>query len=164
MDEHSLTMRDAAAGSGALCRRILGTLPEWFGIADAVDHYVEIAEGHPSVIASIEGDDVGITTVLDHGEYAAEIYLMGVVPEHHRKGIGDAMLRRVEAALAGRGVEFLQVKTLSPAHPDPGYAKTRAFYVAYGFRPLEEFPTLWDPSNPALQLVKTVPTRASSPA
>ena len=44
---------------------------------------------------------------------------------------------------------------MSPAHPDAGYGDTRAFYLAYGFRPLEEFPTLWDPANPALQLIKT---------
>lgn len=48
------------------------------------------------------------------------------------------------------------MKTLSAAHPDPGYALTRAFNLASGFRPLEEFPTLWDPSNPALQLIKAI--------
>ena len=56
--------------------------------------------------------------------------------------------------------EFLQVKTLSPARPDEGYAKTRAFWLACGFRPLEELPTLWDADNPALQLIKTVHTEA----
>jgi len=66
------------------------------------------------------------------------------------------MLRHAEAALAAEGIEFLQVKTLSASHPDEGYRKTRAFYFAYGFRPLEEFPTLWSPDQPALQLVKTV--------
>jgi hypothetical protein len=50
------------------------------------------------------------------------------------------------------------VKTLGPSRPDVGYDKTRAFYLAYGFRPLEEFPLLWDPANPALQLVKSVAT------
>jgi hypothetical protein len=50
----------------------------------------------------------------------------------------------------------LQVKTLSASRPDPGYDKTRAFYLAFGFRPLEEFPTLWYPSNPALQLIKSI--------
>ena len=69
------------------------------------------------------------------------------------------MLRRVEDTLAAQGVEFLQVKTLSAARPDADYDKTRAFYLAYGFRPLEEFPTLWDPSNPALQLIKSIPTQ-----
>lgn len=58
--------------------------------------------------------------------------------------------------LASAGVEFLQVKTLSAKHPDEGYEKTRAFYLAYGFRPLEEFPTLWSPESPALQLIKAI--------
>ena len=66
------------------------------------------------------------------------------------------MLRHLESGLAASGVEFLQVKTLSAARPDAGYDATRAFYLAYGFRPLEEFPTLWDPANPALQMIKAV--------
>ncbi len=41
-------------------------------------------------------------------------------------------------------------------HPEEGYGKTRAFYLSYGFRPLEEFPNLWSPESPALQLVKAV--------
>ncbi|MGD9703147.1 MAG: GNAT family N-acetyltransferase [Acidimicrobiia bacterium] len=93
-----------------------------------------------------------------HSPYAAEVYLMAVKPSFHRAGIGTAMLRHLEGTLAARGVEFLQVKTLSAARPDLDYDKTRAFYLAYGFRPLEEFPTLWDPSNPALQL-KAIPTQ-----
>jgi hypothetical protein len=55
-------------------------------------------------------------------------------------------------------VEFLQVKTLSGGSLDEGYAATRKFYLSYGFRPLEEFPDLWDAENPALQMVKVVPT------
>ena len=84
---------------------------------------------------------------------------MAIVPDYHRCGIGRTMLKHVEASLARAGVEFLQVKTLSATHPDEGYEKTRAFYVAYGFRPLEEFPDLWGPENPALQLVKVVTAR-----
>jgi ribosomal protein S18 acetylase RimI-like enzyme len=83
---------------------------------------------------------------------------MGVLSEFHRHGFGRAMLEHAEAALAADGVEFLQVKTLSARHPDEGYQRTRAFYLAYGFRPLEEFPTLWSPDQPALQLVKSVRT------
>jgi hypothetical protein len=90
---------------------------------------------------------------------------MAVDPDHHRHGIGRAMVEHLEDGLARSGVEFLQVKTLSPTQPDAGYEKTRAFYLACGFRPLEEFPTLWDPWNPALQLVKSItpPTLADHP-
>jgi ribosomal protein S18 acetylase RimI-like enzyme len=155
----AVDLRDVDGGAGEICRAILDLLPDWFGIDEANANYVEVANTHPSVIASVDGEDVGITTVKQHSPYAAEVYLMAVKPTHHRVGIGKTMLRHLEANLAAAGVEFLQVKTLSSAQPDAGYDATRAFYLAYGFRPLEEFPTLWDPSNPALQLVKAVPPR-----
>jgi GNAT superfamily N-acetyltransferase len=152
----AVDLRDQASGSGPTCRHILDSLPAWFGIPEAVDDYVAAADRYPTVIASIAGVDVGILTVVNHSEFAAEVHLMAVVPEAHRRGIGAAMLGHVEDVLSRAGIEFLQVKTLSDKHPDEGYAKTRAFYRAQGFRPLEEFPTLWDPQNPALQMVKFI--------
>jgi GNAT superfamily N-acetyltransferase len=149
-------------GSGEVCRRVLATLPTWFGIAESVEDYVAKADEHPTVVASIDGDDVGVLTLLVHTPYAAEVYVMGVRPEHHRHGIGRQMLRVAETWLRERDIEYLQVKTLSPRHPDPGYVKTRAFYFAVGFRPLEEFPELWQPENPALQMVKTLASRPDS--
>jgi hypothetical protein len=53
----------------------------------------------------------------------------------------------VEATLAGSGVKYLKVKTLSASHPDHGYVRIRALYLARGFRPLEECPTLWSPGT-----------------
>ena len=82
---------------------------------------------------------------------------MAVLPELHRQGIGRALLEHAEGILAADGVEFLQVKTLAPSKPDDGYDKTRAFYLAYGFRPLQEFRDLWDAENPALQMIKVIP-------
>jgi ribosomal protein S18 acetylase RimI-like enzyme len=152
----AVELRDVAGDAGEICRAILDLLPDWFGIDAANENYVQVANTHPSVIGTIDGEDVGITTVKHHSPYAAEVYVMAVKPAHHRVGVGTAMLRHLEADLAAAGVEFLQVKTLSSARPDAGYDATRAFYLAYGFRPLEEFPALWDPANPALQLVKAV--------
>lgn len=48
---------------------------------------------------------------------------------------------------------LLSVKTLGPSHPDAGYALTRLFYDAAGFRPVEELLDLW-PGNPCLLMVK----------
>ncbi len=151
-----LHLRDEPTGAGPTTRRILATLPTWFGIPASVDEYVAVADRTPTVVASLGDTDVGVATIVRHSEYSAEVYVMGVRPEYHRKGIGRAMLQHAEDSLAREGVEFLQVKTLSPRHPDDGYKRTRAFYLAYGFRPLEEFPTLWSPDQPALQLVKAV--------
>ena len=131
-------------------------LPTWFGIQESVEDYVSVADRSPTVVASVDGDDVGFLTLVHHSRYAAEVYVMAVVPDQHRRGVGRTMLSHVEATLGRAGVEFLQVKTLSDRHPDPGYEKTRAFYLACGFRPLQEFPNLWGAESPALQLIKVV--------
>lgn len=146
-------------GSGDVCRQVLATLPTWFGVPESVDDYVAKAEENPTVVATVGGEDVGILTLVVHTPYAAEISVMGVRPEHHRHGIGRQMLEVAETWLRERDVEYLQVKTLSPRHPDLGYVKTRDFYFALGFRPLEEFPDLWQPENPALQMIKTLSPR-----
>jgi GNAT superfamily N-acetyltransferase len=129
----------------------------WFGIPASVEDYVATADRSPTVIASLRAEEVGLLTLVRHSRYAAEVYVMAVLPELHRHGIGRALLAHAEGVLAADGVEFLQVKTLAPSKPDDGYDKTRAFYLAYGFRPLEEYKDLWDAENPALQMIKVIP-------
>jgi GNAT superfamily N-acetyltransferase len=150
-------------GAGETVRGVLATLPTWFGVAESVEDYVAKADMHPTLVVAIHGEEVGILTLVVHTPYAAEVYVMGVVPEHHRQGIGRQMIEFAETWLRGRDIEYLQVKTLSPRSPDPGYAKTRDFYFAVGFRPLEEFPDLWQPENPALQMIKVIPPGAARP-
>jgi GNAT superfamily N-acetyltransferase len=79
---------------------------------------------------------------------------MAVRPEAHRRGIGRALVEAAESYARGLGVEYMQVKTLAASRPDEEYARTRTFYEALGFRPLEEFPRIWDADNPCLVLVK----------
>src|SRR5215207_2885500 len=112
MDE-SVALREVNGGAGRACAQILQLLPTWFGIPESNQDYIDTAETHPGVIATVAGEDVGITTVKRHSPYAAEVYLMAVQPSFHRHGIGWQMLARAEQRLAGDGVEFLQVKTLS---------------------------------------------------
>jgi hypothetical protein len=50
-------------------------------------------------------------------------------------------------------VRLLQVKTLGPSAEWEPYERTRRFYRALGFIPLEEHLHLW-PSDPALVMVK----------
>ncbi len=149
-------------GAGPICAGVLAALPTWFGFPDSVAAYVAAAETQPTVVAALDGRDSGILTLSVHSPYAAEIVVMGVLPEHHRTGVGRALLGGAEIWLAARDIEFLQVKTLSPRLDDPGYAATRAFYFGCGFRPLEEMPELWGPEQPALQMIKTVPPSAPS--
>jgi ribosomal protein S18 acetylase RimI-like enzyme len=143
-------------GQGPVCEAILRALPEWFEIEASLVQYVRDANELPTFVAFEDGRAVGFMTVKHHFPQSADLYVLGVLKEMHRCGVGRALLARVEAYLREKGVEYLQVKTVSASSPDPGYAKTRAFYEAMGFRPLEEFKTLWDEANPCLLMVKTL--------
>ena len=145
-------------GQATVCEPILRSLPEWFGIEEATRQYVLDIEALPTFLATVKGQVVGFLTLKQHSEYAAEVLVTGVYPQEHRKGVGRALMASAEAYLRERGVEYLQVKTLSAAHPDRHYAKTRRFYRAMGFRPLEEFPELWGAENPCLQMIKGLET------
>ncbi len=123
-----------------MCDPILCALSSWFGIEEANQWYVEQIEQHPTFVAYVDEQAVGFLTLLHHSTYASEILVMGVLPTHHRQGIGRALLSEAEQHLREQEVEFLQVKTLSDIHPDEVYKRTRQFYLAMGFRPLEEFP------------------------
>ena len=150
----SLLIEPRTSGCGALCRRLVEELPDWFGIPEAVDELVDKADRAMAVVAIVGGLEVGLLTLIRHTEFAAEIEVMAVAPAHHRQGIGRAMLDRAERSMAQDGVEYLQVKTLADTVEHEPYERTRAFYAACGFRALQVFPDLWDPENPALQLVK----------
>ena len=143
---------------GPIAEPILRALPGWFGIEEAIVEYVTAIDRLETFLAE-EGDEtVGFMTLERRFERAAELHVLAVVPTHHRRGIGRALLDATETYSRGVGIEFLQVKTLSPARESEEYGKTRRFYEASGFVPLEEFPTLWGPANPALQMIKSLKT------
>jgi GNAT superfamily N-acetyltransferase len=137
--------------------QVLRALPKWFGIESALLQYVRDAAVMPTFLATAGGALIGFLSVREHFPESAEIHVMAVRPEWHRRAVGSALVEAAERWLADRGVRFLQVKTLSPARPSPEYAATRAFYRALGFAPVEEFPTLWSAANPCLMLIKIVP-------
>ncbi len=141
----------------AIARQILDSLPEWFGLPDSVDDYVRHVERTSAFVAREDaGTAIGFLSLAPQTEATTEILVMGVLKEHHRKGVGVQLLTAAEASERKRGIWYLSVKTLAPTHPDPCYEKTRAFYTANGFAPVEIFPTLWGPENPSLLMIKSL--------
>lgn len=96
---------------------------------------------------------VGFIVIKENNQYTAEIYVMGVDPNYHRRGIGRTLVSGIIKWCREQGYEYLQVKTLDESHPDKNYARTRKFYEAMGFRPLECIPELWGENNPCLIMV-----------
>jgi GNAT superfamily N-acetyltransferase len=151
---------------------ILGELPEWFGIDRFTHEYVEAAAKFPNYVAvaapespapAIEADGgkipsedvLGVLLVDQRYPTSAEVHLLAVRRKHHRGGIGRTLMRRVEDDLRAQGVRLLSVKTFGPSASDPDFDRTRAFYTACGFHPVEEFPDLWA-DNPCMLMVKAL--------
>jgi GNAT superfamily N-acetyltransferase len=144
----STSIHGPGPGDPAQVDAILRALPEWFGIEDSIRAYVAEAPSLDTWTAQRDDALLGFVCIKRHFPHAAEILVMGVVPDAHRQGIGASLLDAAESTLAAGGVTVLQVKTLSPSHPDVHYALTRAFYEARGFEPFEDLPTLWGEANP----------------
>jgi GNAT superfamily N-acetyltransferase len=138
----------------SVCVPILRALPGWFGIEEDILDYEREIEHLPTFLAKADGSVHGFLSLKQHNPFSAEIFVMAVLPGVQRSGIGRVLADSAEEYARGLGVEYMQVKTLGPSNPDPGYAKTRAFYEAMGFRPLEEFKQIWDENNPCLVMVK----------
>jgi ribosomal protein S18 acetylase RimI-like enzyme len=140
----------------SVCVPILRMLPDWFGIEDAILEYEREIEHLPTFLAKADSKVLGFISLKQHNPFSVEIYVMGVHPSVQRGGIGRALVAAAEVHVRGLGVEYMQVKTLGSSRPDEGYARTRAFYEALGFRPLEEFTRIWDEFNPCLIMIKSV--------
>lgn len=150
----TVTIEGPFTNRSSVCSPILRQLPEWFGIEDALASYEAEIEHLPTFLAIVDGQVKGFLSLKHHFPASAEILVMGVSPDLHRSGIGRKLVQAAESYARGVGVEYLQVKTLGPSRPSAEYARTRAFYQALGYCPLEEFTRIWDEDNPCLVLVK----------
>lgn len=57
---------------------LLRGLPEWFGIEESLNDYVEQARGLPTYTANVDETAAGVVLVRQHLPGAAEIILMAV--------------------------------------------------------------------------------------
>lgn len=141
-----------------ICNNILRSLPGWFGVEQSIADYVAQVRSLPFYASYDQENDlpVGFAAVKPHSPYAAEICVMGVLEEYHRKGIGKMLTSSCEDYCRKSKMEFLTVKTLDESREDEGYRNTRMFYTGIGFRPIEVFPMLWDEDNPCLLMAKYI--------
>ena len=90
---------------------------------------------------------MGFAVLRQTSPYAAELYVMGVLPEYHRQGIGTKLFLAMKDHAKAQGYEYMQVKTVQTGHYEE-YDRTNRFYQRMGFRELEVLP-LWDEWNPS---------------
>jgi GNAT superfamily N-acetyltransferase len=143
--------------AGAECASILALLPDWFGLPESNAAYAAIAEREQAWVAEEAGETLGLMVLVDQGFSAIDIHLLAVRPDVHGRGVGKALVRHARAVAQELGKPYLTVKTQGPSANYEPYRRTRAFYDAVGFKPLEEFTAIWGPENPCLIMIMSMP-------
>ena len=134
---------------------ILAALPDWFGLPDSTAEYIKQSAGLPFWAAEQGGKTVGFAALKLTSPHTAEVYVMGVLPDRHRGGIGRRLFEAMESRARYLGCSFMQVKTVQMGRYEE-YDRTNRFYLAMGFRDFECLPKLWDEWNPCQIYVKYI--------
>jgi ribosomal protein S18 acetylase RimI-like enzyme len=141
-------------GRSARCAALTRLLPDWFGLPESNARYIAgVAECICFGMFDANEHCIGMLALRPHFETTAEVWWMAVHPDHHRRGIGKALLSAAVSEAVARGCTDLVLMTLSDESDDQGYAATRAFYVAQGFRPLVA-DHMSDGDNPLMWMIQ----------
>lgn len=130
-----------------IARTILESLPDWFGIPEAIEEYIASSKGQSFFCAFMEEKPVGFLYLKETGKHTIELAVMGVLQEYHRTGIGKALFCAAKEEAKRQRYAFMQVKTVQMGRYGI-YDATNRFYLSLGFKELEVFPSLWDEWNP----------------
>ncbi|MFS9202787.1 GNAT family N-acetyltransferase [Streptococcus parasanguinis] len=138
----------------AVVDEVLKDLPEWFGIPESTQAYIEGAKDLQVWAALQESNLLGFVSLSYSSEDCAEIDCLGVKKSFQGQGIGRELITTIERE-AVKQVDYLQVKTVAEGS-NKDYDRTNVFYRSLGFKKLEIFPQLWDLKNPCQILIKKI--------
>lgn len=130
-----------------IARHVLESLTDWFGIPEAREEYIEKSAGQLFFAAIKDFAPIGFLYLKESGKDTVELYVMGVLKEYHRHGVGRKLFEAAKASALAGGYSFMQVKTVQMGRYEE-YDRTNQFYINMGFKEFELFPTLWDECNP----------------
>jgi len=130
-----------------ITRYMLEALPEWFGIPESREEYIQESVGKIFFCAYKDKNPIGCIYLKETGKDTVELACMGVLKEYHRNGVGKGLFECAKRVISEQGYSFIQVKTVQMGKYEE-YDRTNRFYMALGFKEFEVFPTLWDEWNP----------------
>ena len=130
----------------SIARQILEALHEWFEMEGGREQYISECADQLLFAAYEEDSPVGFIALKATSPHTAEIAVMGVLKEYHRRGTGALLFNAAKKAASEQGYSFIQVKTVKMGVYED-YDRTNRFYLSLGFRELEVLP-IWDEANP----------------
>jgi ribosomal protein S18 acetylase RimI-like enzyme len=121
-------------------------LRDYFGRADH--------NGYFFLTAELEGRVAGFACygpkALTHGTY--DLYWIAVARDFSRRGVGRALMARVEADVWGLGGRLIVVETSG----EPDYSPTRAFYEGLGYTHAATIPEFYGPGDDLVIYIRRV--------
>ncbi len=88
---------------GAIARQVLETLPDWFGIEESREAYIRESREQPFWADLEDGVVRGFLAMKETSPYTAELAVMGVLPEYHRRGVGRALVEALRRCAGEQG-------------------------------------------------------------
>jgi ribosomal protein S18 acetylase RimI-like enzyme len=137
-----ITLRAVAAEDVPAMAAVMEGLPEWF-TAEAVETVRAVAATLPGIAAVDEAGGVMGFVLWEQRPGECEICWIAVAKERHRQGIGKMLMTQMLALAREGGVERVRVATVAPTEDYEPYARTRAFYEAFGFVIQKMTPAGW---------------------
>lgn len=136
-----------------IAREVLLDLPEWFGLPESTENYIQESQEKPFLASFFNDELVGFIVLGTSSPDCAEIFVIGVKKKFHHHGAGRELNQAYEDLAKSLGYTYTQVKTVQSGHYDE-YDITNKFYKAVGYKELEVFPDLWDKNNPCQIYIK----------
>ena len=94
----------------SITQNILKALPEWFGIPESMEEYIQDSAGKPFFCARINKKNIGFLYLKQTGKDTMELAVMGVLKEYHRNGIGHALFEYAKKEICKKGYSFFRLK------------------------------------------------------
>lgn len=133
---------------------VLLDLPEWFGIPESTQEYIDKGSKMPSFVAYIDNHPIGFISIKTLNDDEIELYVLGVKKKYHRLGVGRKLLNETLKYCKANDVKRIIVMTLDESYEpfDINYDNTRKFYEAIGFIKMNVDTKIWGPTCPCLIL------------
>jgi len=119
-----------------ICEKIILDLPEYFGLPEANQAYIEGVKDKINFAAKIEKEYIGLLSLEFPYPNNANIYWMGIIRAFQGKFIGSSLLEAAIIYTKNKGAKTITVETLAPKENDENYLKTYHFYLKHGFIPM----------------------------
>jgi len=95
-----------------ICYNIIDNLDNWFGKEDTNQKYSRGVREDFFLSAQIGDIPIGFISVKDHNQFTSEVYVLGILKEFHKKGIGERLIKIASNRLSEEEPCLYMVKVL----------------------------------------------------